>query len=198
MTELEFAVIAIFGTFEILYFLIYSDYLGARYLQKRSERVEKPFETVTAFSISLFALPVFFFLSVYYPEQMAGIVYELSLGDAVVGFSLSAIGMLIIWISKKQLGRNYSPCLDSFVPFDINAKGMYRTIRHPIYLGNIILYVGFGIVCGSVFVWAFAATIIYFFNRSAGIEESVLSAKFPEYAEYMKKTGRFFPRLGRR
>jgi len=68
------------------------------------------------------------------------------------------------------------------------TKGIYSKIRHPMYLGQFLMAVGLpffnrGLVtlCLSVF-WI--AQLLYW----RWLEEKELLAKYPEYAEYRKRT----------
>ncbi|MDD5774730.1 MAG: sugar nucleotide-binding protein, partial [Candidatus Omnitrophica bacterium] len=70
----------------------------------------------------------------------------------------------------------------------------YRWIRHPIYLGFIIVFSSFALVISPVAA-IFLPVFVYLTNWLAQKEEDFLIAAFPEYREYMKCTGRFLPRL---
>ena len=45
-------------------------------------------------------------------------------------------------IARFSLGKNYSPCYDSFLPKSINTKIIYSVVRHPIYTANMLLMLG--------------------------------------------------------
>lgn len=180
---------------ETTIFYLYRDHGGFRYRQDREARVDHPIQYFTLFNVSLILLPIMFLISVLYRREWQLNMYPLDVVTLVIGTLIAVAGIAIIAKAKSQLGKNYSPCFDSLLPFDINAKGMYGRIRHPIYLGNFMRVIGYSIMCGSAVVWALAAVMIYYFNRSAKVEESTLSQKFPEYREYMAKTGRYLPKI---
>lgn len=180
---------------EIAIFYLYRDHVGFSYRQNRDERVDHTITYFTFFNVTLILLPLVGLLSVLNRQSWQLNLYPLLAETIIAGALVAIVGIAIIAKAKGQLGRNYSPCFDSLLPFNINAKGMYGRIRHPIYLGNFLRVIGYGIMCGSALVWVLAGVMIYYFNRSAKVEESALSQKFPEYREYMAKTGRYLPRI---
>ena len=80
---------------------------------------------------------------------------------------------------------------------DLVTHGPYAFIRNPLYLGNIIIYTGIGLMTNiwwmPVFGWMYFK-IQYDFIISE--EERYLIGHFGErYATYMKHVRRFFPRF---
>lgn len=83
-------------------------------------------------------------------------------------------------------------------PVVIVQHGAYRWVRHPFYTAFLIAFIATWVLLPSP--WT-SATLIYGFlvlNVTAAGEEKRLSkSEFgDEYAAYMKRTGRFWPRLG--
>ena len=111
------------------------------------------------------------------------------------GVLFIAPGLVILVISFKSLGRSLTA---NPVPLD-NAKlvetGIYKYVRHPIYTGLLIAMLGSVVQSMAIvkfFVWlALLALLTY----KAKFEEGLLAKKYPGYVEYMKRTGRFVPRL---
>ncbi len=193
-TNLVYLAAAILVVCEATIFYLYRDHGGSRYRQNRETRVDHTTQYFTFFNVSLILLPITFLISVLYRREWQLNLYPLQAETIAFGALVAIAGIAIIAKAKGQLGKNYSPCFDSLLPFDINAKGMYGRIRHPIYLGNFLRVIGYSIMCGSVVVWILAVIMIYYFNRSAKVEEDALSKKFPEYKAYMAKTGRYLPK----
>jgi protein-S-isoprenylcysteine O-methyltransferase Ste14 len=72
------------------------------------------------------------------------------------------------------------------------TRGIYRYIRHPIYLGDVLLITGFELALNSwLFILGFMIAMIVI--RQALQEEELLSNAFPEYVEYRLRTKRFLP-----
>lgn len=101
---------------------------------------------------------------------------------------------LFVW-SMMTLGRQYSPCYDSFVPKLIVATGPYGYIRHPIYTANVMLIVGIMLLSGTLVLIPNMVILALGYYQSATQEESYLCSSLPEYKEYVRRSGMFFPRL---
>jgi protein-S-isoprenylcysteine O-methyltransferase Ste14 len=74
-------------------------------------------------------------------------------------------------------------------------KGVFSVVRHPIYLGEILAYLGFLILSLSLaaaVVWAIAIAFLHFISR---YEEKLLLARFGEaYEAYMRDVPMWVPR----
>ena len=76
------------------------------------------------------------------------------------------------------------------------STGVFRMVRHPIYLGAILFYLGASIITMSIASAAFTMLIIGFYFLISKYEEGILTEYFGnDYLEYKKKTGMLFPRL---
>lgn len=89
---------------------------------------------------------------------------------------------------------------DNDAPKHIVTYGAYRWIRHPFYASFLLALFGALVFCPQ---WGTLVTFLQGFvilNLTAAREEKRLCASQfgAEYAEYMRRTGRFSPRLGAR
>lgn len=75
------------------------------------------------------------------------------------------------------------------------TTGVFKRMRHPIYAGLIWVGYGIGIASGPVPHLFFAIALHVVLHHKSKLEETFLLAKFPEYASYQAKTGRFFPKV---
>jgi len=74
--------------------------------------------------------------------------------------------------------------------------GVFAIVRHPIYLGAILFYLGASIITMSIASCAFILVIITFYIVICKYEERILKEAFGnDYLEYKKKTGMLFPKL---
>ena len=110
------------------------------------------------------------------------------------GVVVSAFSLALFVSSKISLGKNYSPCYDQRAPSRIVTNGIYKFVRHPIYLSNILLIIGVFIISGSILIIGNFILLTIFYTLSAFREERYLINKFPKYENYSKKTGMFIPR----
>jgi len=109
--------------------------------------------------------------------------------ENLVPFSL-AVGMsgLTLWITGMAcLGKALKilPGADSIV-----ARGVYRFIRHPIYVGIVFTHFGLFSACGSIFGMIYLFVIIIPLNVfRAQLEEKAMFAKFGDrYRTYHNLT----------
>ncbi len=73
--------------------------------------------------------------------------------------------------------------------------GIFTHVRHPIYLGLILLFLGGTIATLSLLSLIPVITSFFVLNRMAAYEEEKLQEKFGnEYLDYKKKVRRWIPR----
>jgi protein-S-isoprenylcysteine O-methyltransferase Ste14 len=81
------------------------------------------------------------------------------------------------------------------------TNGPFAYVRNPLYLGNMLLYAGVGVMSMALFPWLLLVALIWFYVQYYVIvtqEEEYLAERFGvEYEDYRNKIGRFFPRSGR-
>jgi protein-S-isoprenylcysteine O-methyltransferase Ste14 len=75
-------------------------------------------------------------------------------------------------------------------------KGVFNVVRHPVYLSEILLYLGFLILSMSLAalaVWIISIVFLYYISRH---EERLLIARFgEEYKQYMRQVPMWIPRF---
>jgi protein-S-isoprenylcysteine O-methyltransferase Ste14 len=76
-------------------------------------------------------------------------------------------------------------------------KGVFGVVRHPIYLSEVLLYLGLFLIHMSMaagVVWLGASIFFYYLSR---YEERLLLDRFGEdYRSYMREVGMWIPRIG--
>lgn len=112
-----------------------------------------------------------------------------------VGLVFAIIGCIVLALSLLQLNKNLSPFPTPKDNSVLIQCGLYAWVRHPIYSGIIILFVGYGIYQDSLFKLVISIFLWVLFYFKTQYEELQLQRKFPEYRVYKSKVGRFFPNL---
>ena len=80
---------------------------------------------------------------------------------------------------------------------ELATSGPYARVRHPQYLGFILIMSGFLLQWPSVVTLAMFPILVYMYVRLARREAREATAEFgEEYASYARRTPAFFPRLG--
>jgi len=83
-------------------------------------------------------------------------------------------------------------------PNSVVATGAFRHVRHPLYLGSILTYLGLTVSTASLFSLALLAGIFVFYNYIASYEEELLETEYgEEYRKYKMRTGKWVPRIAR-
>jgi len=79
------------------------------------------------------------------------------------------------------------------------VNGPFAYVRNPLYVGNILLYTGFGVMSLALFPYLQIAALLFFLLQYYLIvkeEESFLTEKFgEEFKNYLQNVPRFFPRF---
>ena len=83
-------------------------------------------------------------------------------------------------------------------PTGVVSTGAFGYVRHPLYLGSILFYIGIAVSTASLFSLSLLVVIFVFYDYIASYEEKLLDQRFGEsYKIYKKKTGKWVPRIGR-
>jgi protein-S-isoprenylcysteine O-methyltransferase Ste14 len=112
------------------------------------------------------------------------------------GVLVTAIGVGISIWARLSLGANWSGMVTLKKDHELVRKGLYRWIRHPIYTGILLGFVGTGIIEGHLSgILGFAILWLSFYFK-ARREENFLRQEFGDgFEEHLKQTGMFLPRL---
>lgn len=113
----------------------------------------------------------------------------------VLGIILVIVGVLMGLLSVIQLNKNLSPFPTPINGGELIETGLYKYIRHPIYTSILSALAGYGLYSGSAYKILIAITLLVLFFYKSQYEEKKLSFVFNDYPEYMKKTGRFLPKI---
>jgi protein-S-isoprenylcysteine O-methyltransferase Ste14 len=82
-------------------------------------------------------------------------------------------------------------------PRGLVTSGAFKYVRHPLYLGCLLFYLGLALSTASLFSLVLWVMICIFYNYLASYEEKLLESKFGEsYRIYQANTGKWLPRLG--
>ena len=80
------------------------------------------------------------------------------------------------------------------------TSGLYSRTRNPLYLGNMIIYLGIVLVAGGKHVFIMGSIVFLYFTFQymmiISLEEETLKKLFgDEYISYMNNVPRLFPRI---
>lgn len=78
------------------------------------------------------------------------------------------------------------------------TSGPYAYVRNPLYVGNILIYLGVGVMSNALVPYLQLVALVYFvfqYRAIVSIEEAYLAQRFQGWKEYASNVHRFFPRL---
>lgn len=115
-----------------------------------------------------------------------------------VGVALSSISLLFWIYSQEVLDRNWSSHLKIQKEHTLVTAGPYKVIRHPIYTSMFFWSAGLSLYTANIFFAVFTLLVIIWISSRTPNEEKMMISYFSEtYLDYMKTTGRFFPKFRR-
>jgi protein-S-isoprenylcysteine O-methyltransferase Ste14 len=103
-----------------------------------------------------------------------------------IGAVLIAPGLLIRALASGHVRKNEA----------LATSGPYAYTRNPLYLGSLLIGIGFAI--GARSWWVGVVLIVMFFAIYMPVirsEEAFLRERFPEFEEYAKRVPRMLPRI---
>ena len=112
-----------------------------------------------------------------------------------LGLSLSIVGNMIWLWGHRTLGRNYSQELVIYQGHQLVERGPFRFVRHPMYTGLILVYLGIGwaVQSWAAVLFTLLPTAIFGAYRIP-IEERALISEFGEqYVSYARRVKRLIP-----
>jgi protein-S-isoprenylcysteine O-methyltransferase Ste14 len=112
-----------------------------------------------------------------------------------VGLGLLCV-MGIYWLFSS-IGSGITPTSATRRQHTLVTSGPYRWVRHPLYTVGSSLFISFGMMADNWFIAGLGVLAFIGMAIRTPKEEANLIDKFgDEYREYMKRTGRFFPKVG--
>jgi protein-S-isoprenylcysteine O-methyltransferase Ste14 len=113
------------------------------------------------------------------------------------GAALMLGALWLFWRSHADLGQNWSVTLDVRKGHELVRRGVYRRVRHPMYASIYLFCLAQGLLLENWLAgWCALATFAVLYVVRTPREERMMCEFFgQEYRDYMRQTGRLFPRL---
>jgi protein-S-isoprenylcysteine O-methyltransferase Ste14 len=111
------------------------------------------------------------------------------------GNLIMLIGLLIRVYATWSLKEYYTRTLKIQTNQKIVDFGLYRYLRHPGYLGSIMIWIGAGLSSNNYIVMLIVSllTLIVYYYRIQSEEKMLIDAFGEEYKNYKIKTWRLIP-----
>lgn len=200
-------------TYRVLFIVLFALFGGIRAYYNKKSREGKPrrtrqerFDAITEHGNfqGIFLIVVFwgYILTVFlYLINSPWILWSyLILPEEIrwigIGFALAA-SPFIFWV-HRTLGKFFSYALEVKGEHELVKEGAYARIRHPMYTVHTIFNAAMVLVSANWLLLIFWLVGVPFSYIRMFNEERMMVDKFgDEYTEYMKSTGRLFPKLRR-
>jgi protein-S-isoprenylcysteine O-methyltransferase Ste14 len=115
---------------------------------------------------------------------------------SLLGFVLLIAGLGIRLQATRTLGEYFSPKTRVLPEHKLIKSGIYKHIRHPIYLGSMLAFFSITLIFHSLIGFMVTALAIPFILNRIRVEEQMFTEKFgDEYKEYIKKSKKLVPYL---
>jgi protein-S-isoprenylcysteine O-methyltransferase Ste14 len=155
---------------------------------------ERRGQAITFITRNILGIPVWALGVALATKTEARLLFEPGVAAKVLAYAFLGLGtILMIWALVLLRLRSFRPTeKDTLVD-----RGVFAHIRHPIYSGLLLDFIGLVLMRPTVPVLAASALGWIFVFVQAKFEELDLAERLPPYREYMVRVPRFFPRLGK-
>ncbi len=115
-------------------------------------------------------------------------------GVGTVGFLSLFLGIGLYIAGRLTLGRLYSEKVRIRSDHKLVTRGLYRYVRHPMYLGVILFVLSAPIILESLYGFIVMMLLVPMIFHRIGIEEKAMTSKFgDDYLAYTRKTKKLIP-----
>jgi protein-S-isoprenylcysteine O-methyltransferase Ste14 len=144
-----------------------------------------------------FQIPALVLLIVIVIVSMGNLDYPLYTIQSplnIAGATMFIIGLIISISAHLTINTNYSWTLEIREGHTLVENGLYKYVRHPIYLGTFIRVIAIPIYSSSLAGFLISLLSLPLLNYRISIEERMLVEEFgEEYKQYRERTWKIFP-----
>ena len=102
------------------------------------------------------------------------------------------------YVGHVKVGRDVAPDRTVIPKGKLITGGPYAFVRHPLYLGTMLLGLGFCVAVNNL--WVAAASLVFFltiYRSKMSEEEQRIREAYPQYTAYERAVPRWIPRFRR-
>ena len=130
-------------------------------------------------------------------DFLAVAIFPIRLVEGLVALVVMVLGVVLRAWAAVTLGRYYTTTLMTMEGQKVVTTGPYARVRHPGYLGEVLLWSGFGVLSGNLIVMfllpvMFVAVYLYRISVEERMLRQVLG---DDYVKYSRRTKRLVPFL---
>jgi protein-S-isoprenylcysteine O-methyltransferase Ste14 len=148
---------------------------------------------IRVFGLILWLSPLVYLLNA---NWMAWSKIGLPDGARWLGVVVGALCVPGIYWLFSSIGTGITPVSATRSEHKLSTSGPYRWVRHPLYTIGSSFIISFGLMADNWFIALMGILAFIAMAIRTPKEEANLIEKFgDEYREYMRRTGRFLPKL---
>ncbi|HEX5837485.1 MAG TPA: isoprenylcysteine carboxylmethyltransferase family protein [Anaerolineales bacterium] len=183
----------------VIGFALHRGYYVKKHSQTEDATLKKREEGVASKIAGMLGMLGFISMLFYViqPDWLSFAHLPLPLWVRWTGVAVAAAGFSLLQWAQVTLGRSWSDTPRMMKEQTLITSGPYRSVRHPIYT-SFLLILGATLFISSNWLIGFCwlgMTVLEILSRIQ-FEESLMLEYFGEgYREYMRRTGRLFPKI---
>ncbi len=181
----------------VLWCVVLGYWLWAARTVKGAQRKEPAFKRLYAYWLPLIVAALLLGPGPWFGHSLLGAsLMSTTIFSAIGAVALAIFGAILAIYSRVLLGRNWSATVQLKESHELITGGPYRWIRHPIYTGFLMIFLGHALLIGEWRGLLAVAIVFASFWRKLRLEESWLIEHFGErYRAYQSCTKALLPGL---
>jgi protein-S-isoprenylcysteine O-methyltransferase Ste14 len=175
-----------------IYFRRKADRIGGDRISSRVEGLP------IMISLRLFGLALWLGVLLYLinPTWMSWSQFEAPVWFRLTGAGLGLLAAIFAYWVFSHLGKNVTQTVITRANHQLVVDGPYRLIRHPLYTMGFIALLSFSMLAANWYIAGMNVLSFLILNIRVPMEEANLMKRFgEEYRSYMKRTGRYLPKI---
>ncbi len=177
----------LYGFFEV--------FMSLRQKQKREKEIVKSGDKASIWILSVF-IGIGYLLSFSIGATKIGRIYHWDI-FFIIGAILTIVGLAIRIKSILTLKQYFTYTVTEIENHELIETGLYKSIRHPGYLGQLIIFVGISTSLSNwLSILLMMTPVLLGYIYRINTEERFMTEQFGQkYVDYQKRTKRLVPML---
>ena len=142
------------------------------------------------------SISIGYWLSFIMASTKMGRIYHWNTFFAI-GSVFAIIGLIIIVTSILTLKQQFTYTVTKIDNHELVETGLYKSIRHPGYLGQLIIFLGISTALSNWLSILFMIIPVFlgYLNRIKVEEKFMIEEMGQKYIDYQKRTNRLIPTI---
>jgi len=142
------------------------------------------------------SITIGYLLSFSFATTKIGRIYHWNILFAL-GIVIIIVGLTIRIISIRTLKQYFTYSVAKTENHELIEKGFYKFIRHPGYLGQLLIFIGISISLSNWLsvILMFLFTLIGYLNRIRVEENFMVEQMGVKYSDYQMRTKKLIPKI---